>query len=266
MEGEKDQNQDSRYISLFEAAKLCSYSEPYLRLRSRQGKLKSIKLGKRWMTSRQWLDDYEARVCQWRAENESRKIKADMAANVAADKRYRANGQLKNSQELNADVKDRTSAINDSFSLNALPERVEGGTVSSAVLCSKSAHLPPPAPPRRQLSPRFGGQIIPAPKENKTESGLNHGAVAAVAGGSLAAFLLFFAVQPRSFLNSVQLRGTAIGQANISQPAKILNHSDVFTREDIQFETDGLSLPTVKESALKNFVSRIADFFDFSGF
>lgn len=73
MEGE---NKD--YITLFQATKLCSYSEPYLRLRARQGKLKSIKLGKKWMTSAQWISEYIEKTKQW---NEKIAAKKAMAAN-----------------------------------------------------------------------------------------------------------------------------------------------------------------------------------------
>ena len=53
------------YITLFQATKICSYSEPYLRLRARQGKLKSIKLGKKWMTTADWISDYVMRAKEW---------------------------------------------------------------------------------------------------------------------------------------------------------------------------------------------------------
>jgi len=53
------------YISLFQASKLCSYSEPYLRLRARQGKFKSIKFGKKWMTTAQWVKDYVKKTKEW---------------------------------------------------------------------------------------------------------------------------------------------------------------------------------------------------------
>ena len=69
-----EQDRNLGYISLSAAAKLCSYSEHYLRLRSRQGKLKSIKLGKKWMTTRAWLDDYQRQVGDWRAAAEKKKI------------------------------------------------------------------------------------------------------------------------------------------------------------------------------------------------
>lgn len=46
------------YITLQEASKLCSYSQDYLSLRARQGKLKSAKFGRNWVTTRRWLDEY----------------------------------------------------------------------------------------------------------------------------------------------------------------------------------------------------------------
>jgi hypothetical protein len=53
------------YLTLFEAARLCSYSEAYLRLRARQGKLKSIKIGKKWMTTKDWINDYVMKSQEW---------------------------------------------------------------------------------------------------------------------------------------------------------------------------------------------------------
>ncbi len=46
------------YISLAEAAKHCSYSQDYLSLRARQGKLKATKLGRNWVTKKEWLAEY----------------------------------------------------------------------------------------------------------------------------------------------------------------------------------------------------------------
>jgi len=51
--GEKTQ-----YISLSKASKYCSYSQEYLSLRARQGKLKAIKIGRNWVTKKEWLDEY----------------------------------------------------------------------------------------------------------------------------------------------------------------------------------------------------------------
>jgi len=47
-----------KYISLQEASKLCPYSQEYLSLRARQGKLKAIKLGRNWVTTQEWLKEY----------------------------------------------------------------------------------------------------------------------------------------------------------------------------------------------------------------
>ncbi|MFH0852126.1 MAG: hypothetical protein V1845_00745 [bacterium] len=50
--------QEQKYISLSEAARLCQYSQEYLGLRARQGRLKAIKIGRNWMTTEAWLRDY----------------------------------------------------------------------------------------------------------------------------------------------------------------------------------------------------------------
>ncbi len=47
-----------KYISLQDAAKICSYSQEYLSLRARQGKLKAIKRGRNWFTTAEWLNIY----------------------------------------------------------------------------------------------------------------------------------------------------------------------------------------------------------------
>lgn len=52
----------SEYISLREAAKYCEYSQEYLSLRARQGKLKAIKFGRNWVTKREWLEEYIRKV------------------------------------------------------------------------------------------------------------------------------------------------------------------------------------------------------------
>jgi len=46
------------YISLKQAAKNSPYSQEYLSLRARQGKLKSIKLGRNWATKQEWVNEY----------------------------------------------------------------------------------------------------------------------------------------------------------------------------------------------------------------
>ncbi len=46
------------YISLAEASKLCPYSQEYLSLLARKGKLESIKIGRNWVTTRKAVEDY----------------------------------------------------------------------------------------------------------------------------------------------------------------------------------------------------------------
>ena len=41
-----------------EAAELCAYSQEYLSLRARQGKLFSKKIGRNWYTTKRALHDY----------------------------------------------------------------------------------------------------------------------------------------------------------------------------------------------------------------
>jgi len=48
-----------KYISLKKAAEYCPYSPDYLKLRARQGKLKAVKMGRNWFTTRQWLEMYK---------------------------------------------------------------------------------------------------------------------------------------------------------------------------------------------------------------
>jgi hypothetical protein len=49
---------DSIYISLQEATQYCGYTQEYLSLRARQGKLKAVKFGRNWVTKKEWLDEY----------------------------------------------------------------------------------------------------------------------------------------------------------------------------------------------------------------
>ena len=46
------------YISLAEASRFCSYSQDYLSLRARQGKLRAEKHGRNWVTKKEWLEEY----------------------------------------------------------------------------------------------------------------------------------------------------------------------------------------------------------------
>ena len=53
-----DKNFQPDYISLAEAAKLYGHSQEYLSLRARQGKLKAVKFGRNWVTTKEWVGEY----------------------------------------------------------------------------------------------------------------------------------------------------------------------------------------------------------------
>ncbi|MFH1938315.1 MAG: hypothetical protein ABIJ60_02150, partial [Patescibacteria group bacterium] len=57
----KSQNK-IEYISLKEAAENCKYSQDYLSLRARHGKLKAVKQGRNWVTTSEWLENYIKQV------------------------------------------------------------------------------------------------------------------------------------------------------------------------------------------------------------
>ncbi|MDD2732003.1 MAG: hypothetical protein PHI53_02290 [Candidatus Pacebacteria bacterium] len=57
------------YISLKEASELCSYSQEYLSLRARQGKLKSVKIGRNWVTKKEWLESYISDAEEYKINN-----------------------------------------------------------------------------------------------------------------------------------------------------------------------------------------------------
>ena len=50
--------EEEKYISLQEATKFCNYTQEYLSLRVRQGKLKAVKFGRNWVTKKEWLEEY----------------------------------------------------------------------------------------------------------------------------------------------------------------------------------------------------------------
>lgn len=54
------------YISLHQAQNISGYSQDYLRLRARQGKLKSLKFGNKWVTKKEWVDDYLIQVAKYK--------------------------------------------------------------------------------------------------------------------------------------------------------------------------------------------------------
>lgn len=50
--------EESQFISLAAAAKMTNYSQDYISLLCRQGKLKAEKLGRNWVTTKEWVDEY----------------------------------------------------------------------------------------------------------------------------------------------------------------------------------------------------------------
>ena len=56
---------DKTYLSLKEATKYCDYSQEYLSLRARQGKLKAIKFGRNWVTTKDWISEYIDAVTEY---------------------------------------------------------------------------------------------------------------------------------------------------------------------------------------------------------
>jgi hypothetical protein len=55
---------EPEYLTLHQATKFCNYSQDYLNLRARQKKLKAVKMGRNWMTTREWLDEYSKQMSQ----------------------------------------------------------------------------------------------------------------------------------------------------------------------------------------------------------
>ena len=52
---------NEEYISLAEASKICPYSQEYLSLLARKGRLETIKLGRNWVTTRKAVKEYMKR-------------------------------------------------------------------------------------------------------------------------------------------------------------------------------------------------------------
>ncbi|MFH1462755.1 MAG: hypothetical protein ABIG08_03630, partial [bacterium] len=67
-----EENHNDNYISLQKATKYCKYSQEYLSLRARQGKLKAVKFGRNWVTKKEWLDEYFQKVEEYNNNNNFR--------------------------------------------------------------------------------------------------------------------------------------------------------------------------------------------------
>ena len=49
---------EAGYISLADASHFTPHSQEYLSLRVRQGKLRAVKLGRNWVTKKEWVEEY----------------------------------------------------------------------------------------------------------------------------------------------------------------------------------------------------------------
>lgn len=56
------QKSNDNYISLQQASELCDYSQEYLSLRARQGKIKAVKIGRNWVTTKEWINEYVKQI------------------------------------------------------------------------------------------------------------------------------------------------------------------------------------------------------------
>ena len=63
------------YLSLEEATKFCNYSQEYLSLRARQGKLKALKFSNSWVTKKEWLKDYQEGVASYNNQIKIKQLK-----------------------------------------------------------------------------------------------------------------------------------------------------------------------------------------------
>lgn len=62
------------YMSLQKAASSCLYSQEYLSLRARQKKLKAVKIGRNWSTTKEWLDEYIDKSEAYKESTQSNRI------------------------------------------------------------------------------------------------------------------------------------------------------------------------------------------------
>ena len=70
----KRKKESDKLISLQEATKYCPYSQEYLSLRARQRKLKALKIGRNWVTTKKWVEEYVAKAEDYKRNN-NRKTK-----------------------------------------------------------------------------------------------------------------------------------------------------------------------------------------------
>ena len=56
------EKENLQYISLQKATEYCFYSQEYLSLLARKGKLKAVKFGRNWVTTKEWIEEYVEKI------------------------------------------------------------------------------------------------------------------------------------------------------------------------------------------------------------
>jgi hypothetical protein len=245
-----EEGQKQNYITLLEAAKLCAYSEPYLRLRSRQGKLKSIKLGKKWVTTAAWIDDYEKRVNEWRQVVTSKKESAPAAFLAAPTEIYKVLEPTIDTPE-----EQEESKFIRKPALRPVMAFFDDGPL-----------LPPPIPRRRKVMPR-AGQIYPLPKKELAVDFADYGWFGALLSGVACALLLFLAVDPGGISKLMDAGLAGSGQANIThrvvidagKSLPVQNSSTAKIESDVTAVSDASR--QFSEDPLSDLVNAIDSFF-----
>lgn len=261
---EETQTKKEDYISLFEAAKLCSYSEPYLRLRARAGKLKSIKLGKKWMTTALWLKEYEDRVAEWRQATEAKKA-VPAAVLVSAPESLVKNLVQAESEEIN-EIKASNPiepALTRQITATPVQDFAEGTDF-------------PIVPAQKPLAKFATGQIFPVPEQSKeaqAESGDHVVWLGALVTGAISALVLAFAVSGGIGVTDIASTAQKFSQANTSQP--VLSEVNVSEKGQSASEVEAgyrIDIADLKSQFssenLEEFVNKVADFinnFNISG-
>ena len=73
------------YISLTQAAKSTDYTQEYLSLRARQGKLKAKKISGAWVTTEQWLQEYMECSLKYQISNLIDRYRQEFVIRVAVE-------------------------------------------------------------------------------------------------------------------------------------------------------------------------------------
>ena len=104
--------QNTKYIPLHEAAKLTDYSQEYISLLCRRGKIKGEKLGRNWFTTKEWISDYVDKI------KESKEVKSNK------DKEEAISVKIKEKDEIYkmADAVDEVDMTNTTNETNATSE------------------------------------------------------------------------------------------------------------------------------------------------